>query len=496
MEVAERPNVLVLMADQLRADLLGVNGSPICRTPHLDRLAAQGVSFSRAYTPTPLCSPARAALFTGRYPHSNGITVNTRPPDSPTPCLHEGERMLFEHLAPAGYRCAYLGKWHLSMGDEGAEATRRGIVDFVSRPQAIRRHAKRLHLAPRDDVGLSRQRTMEGDHPPMSGPAPYPETYHPDAAVASETVELLRRYVADGRGSPERPFALVCSFFGPHFPIEVPQPYASMYDPQLVPRPESFDDSFEGKPQGQRTHHWLQLASHLSWPEWQRVIAHYWGYCTYIDTLMGRVLAAVDELGLAPSTLVHATADHGEMAGHHQMFDKGPYFYEDVMRVPAVWRWPDHIPPRPAPDEALVGHVDTVPTVLQLTGVPALPGSPPLQGDSLARHLTGAGRLDRDYVFGETTDADRALPAINLATVNPQVDARVVIGRRWKYVFRPDDLDELYDLADDPGELRNLAASPAHGAVAQQLQEALAQWMRATGDPFSEHHLSAHGGTR
>jgi arylsulfatase A-like enzyme len=107
----ERPNVLILLADQLRADVLGVNGSPTCRTPYLDALAAGGASFATAYTTTPLCSPARGALFTGRYPHSNGLTANTHYPETPTPRLGPGERTLFEHLAPAGYRAGYAGKW-------------------------------------------------------------------------------------------------------------------------------------------------------------------------------------------------------------------------------------------------------------------------------------------------------------------------------------------------------------------------------------------------
>ncbi|MGH2353472.1 MAG: sulfatase-like hydrolase/transferase, partial [Chloroflexota bacterium] len=229
--MSERPNVLILMADQFRADLVGANGSPICQTPQLDRLAADGVTFSRAYTPTPLCTPARAALFTGRYPHSNGLTANTQYAESPTPRLRQGEHLLFEHLAAAGYRCGYVGKWHLNLGDEAAVAPSRGVADFFSRAAAGRLHRERRNLPPRDDVGQARARTMQGPHPPMSGVAPYPEAYHPDAAVAAQTVALLGEYRAGGLGLPDRPFALVCSFSGPHFPIEVPEPYAGLYDP-------------------------------------------------------------------------------------------------------------------------------------------------------------------------------------------------------------------------------------------------------------------------
>jgi arylsulfatase A-like enzyme len=164
----------------------------------------------------------------------------------------------------------------------------------------------------------------------MSGVMPYPEPYHQDAAIAGQAAALLASYVAEGHGGPDRPFALVCSFHGPHFPIEVPEPYASLYDPAAVPRFASFDDTFEGKPQGQRTHPWLQLA----------------------PISLGAVAADRSLLGLrhlhrradgsrpghlggqrCRADLVLATADHGEMARHHRMFDKGPYFYERATRA-------------------------------------------------------------------------------------------------------------------------------------------------------------------
>lgn len=477
MPADQHPNILILMADQLRSDCLGANGAPICRTPHLDRLAQGGVSFRRAYCVTPLCTPARAALFTGRYPHSNGLWANTHYPHTPTPRLRAGERLLFEHLAAAGYHCAYTGKWHLSAGDEEAEARRRGVAEFFHGRRAAALHRERLGLPTRDDVGGARRRTMEGEHPPMCGAAPYPLEYHQDAGIAGQAAHLLRSYAAQGIGTAERPFALVCSFHGPHFPIEVPEPYASLYNPAAVPRPASFDDALEGKPQGQRTHPWLQLARHLSWPEWQRVIAHYWGFCTFIDALIGRVLDALDETGLAERTLVLATADHGEMAGHHRMFDKGPYFYEDVMRVPLVWRWPGQITAHAEAHGLLVSHVDVVPTALDLAGVPPVAGAPPFQGRSLAAVLGGsAAPRGEPAVFGETTPGD--LP-------NPQAHARMIADGRWKFVYRPGDVDELYDLQTDPEELRNLAREASAARQLARLRAALAAWMRQTDDPLA-----------
>jgi arylsulfatase A-like enzyme len=469
----ERPNVLILLADQFRADLVGANGSPICRTPTLDRLARDGVSYARGYTTYPLCTPARGALFTGRYPHSMGLTANVQYPETPTPRLPDSEKLLFEHLAAAGYRCGYVGKWHLNAGDEAAEARRRGVTDFFRGAEAAALHRERLGLPRREDVSGARQRTMAGPHPPMSGAAPYPEPYHQDAGIAGQAAALLRRYAADGLGTRGRPFALVCSFHGPHFPIEVPEPWASLYRAKDVPRFASFDDTFEGKPQGQRTHPWLQLGAHLSWPEWQRVIAHYLGFVTYIDAHMGRVLDALEDVGLSNRTVVVATADHGEMAGRHRMFDKGPYLYEDVMRVPLVWRGPGTT--SRGRDERLASHVDVLPTLLELTGVAPIDGAPALQGRSLL------AAEEQDAIFAETHAGDK---------VNPQVDARMVLAGDCKYVFRPGDpsarsggeVDELYDLARDPEELRNVAADETYAGVREALRTRLRTWMRETED--------------
>jgi len=471
------PNVLVLLADQMRADVLGVNGSTTCRTPNMDELASAGANVAQAFTTTPLCSPARAALFTGRYPHSTGLIANTHYPDSPIPRLPGSERLLFEHLTAAGYRCGYVGKWHLNVGDEAAEAKRRGIADFFDHRAAEHLVHERLGLPQREDVGGA-QKTQEVP-PPLLRAAPYPEEYHHDFAIAEQAAAMLRDYRRKGLAEPNRPFMLVCSFYGPHFPLEVPEPYASLYDPDAVSKPPSFEDTFEGKPQGQRTHPLLQLAGHLSWPEWQRVIARYWAYVTFVDALIGRVLRALDELDLTDQTLVVVSSDHGEMAGHHRMFNKGPYFYEDVMRVPMVWRWPGTIRSLDQEQIGLMSLVDVLPTLLDLLNLHPMREAPPLQGISRAPNLLGNGSVGgAQEVFGETNVGDK---------VNPQTDARMIRTRRWKYIWRLEDTDELYDLVEDPNELRNLATAKEQRIVVEALREQLAVWMRETGDALQTH---------
>jgi choline-sulfatase len=162
------------------------------------------------------------------------------------------------------------------------------------------------------------------------------------------------------------------------------------------------------------------------------------------------------------------------MAAHHRMFDKDPYFYEDVVRVPFIWRWPGHVPAQDGPTSQLVSHVDVVPTLLELAGATPAPDAPPLQGQSLVPALR-EGAAARAAVFCETTIGD--LP-------NPQINARMILRGDWKYVYRLDDTDELYDLCRDSDEMANLASSPEHEPIRRDLAEALAAWMRVTADPL------------
>lgn len=252
----------------------------------------------------------------------------------------------------------------------------------------------------------------------------------------------------------------------------MPAPYDRLYDPASVPYPASFHDTFEGKPQGQRWHPWLQLAAHLSWPEWQRAIAHYWGYVTYVDSLVGSVLETLDNTGLRERTVVLFVADHGEMAGHHRQFDKGPYLYEDVMRIPCLWRWPGRFPAGSTVAGGFASLVDIAPTLCDLADVPAT-GPRPVQGRSLVRQLRGDAASLPLQVFAETNPGD---------LLNPQLPTRMIRRGGWKYVYRPGDRDELYDLVADPDELTNRVADAE--AVREDMRAALHLWMEDTGDPL------------
>ena len=454
------PNLLFVMTDQQRFDTLSVNGAPICRTPNLDRLASKGANFTRAFTNAPLCSPARGVMMTGRYPHSNGLTANTHYSETPTPGLKSGEVMISEILAEAGYRCGYIGKWHLSFD----QSVQRGFSEWDVTHRSYGAYLQQRGVDP-GIPGEASHRTLRVENAPLCGTSPLSEDDFRDVFIIRKATEVLKMY------HERRPFALWCSIPGPHFPLEIPEPYASLYDPASVPENPSFDDPIINKPKGQKTHSWLQLGAHLDWSAWQRVIAHYWGYVTLLDKHIGVLLDTLEELDMASDTLIVFLSDHGEMAGSHHMFDKGPFMYEDVMHIPMILSYPGVIPESRTVSDAFVSHLDIAPTILDYLGQP-IPEN--VQGKSLRPVIEGQTSADRDCVFAECSAGD--IP-------NRQENVRMIRTARWKYCYRPDDdMDELYDLDSDPYEMCNRIDDAGCLPVIRDLRSRFAEWMRSTRD--------------
>lgn len=476
-----RPNVLLFITDQQRWDTLGHTGRTPCRTPNLDRLAREGLAFDRCLTPSPLCSPARAALFTGRYPHATGVMNNLQLPlERPT---------LLEVLRDAGYETAYSGKWHLGRGRGGialgawtgerGDGYARWLAEHNYQDTWPYGQAEFAFHMPGTDEWISSPHTA-----PQQGLSEW--TYDDwIAARALEHLETRRR---------DRPFFHVCSFWGPHPIFVIPEPYYSLYDPAQIPEPANFADPMHGKPRSQTRSIWHQAArAHgTTWEPWRRPMAVYWGYVTWLDELTGRVLGRLEALGLAGDTIVIMTSDHGEQMGSHGIFQKG-CMYEESLRVPMLIRAPRLVPAGRRVG-ALVSLVDFAPTVMSLCGL-ADAGSALLEphGRDLSRWLTGAKPVPPDDC---NAGADPTAGAV-FSEYAPDGDfeqnaeMRCVIAPRHKYVWSRRDRDELYDTLADPGELHNLADDPAASDLRQALRLRLHQWMRATGDPLAD-EIPAH----
>ncbi len=473
-------NVLFLMTDQHHAAALGCAGNPVIQTPNLDRLAAGGMRFANAFCAVPYCSPTRLAIVTGRYPSSLGLGRNIgREIDHDDPLrLKEPCETYLHRLAALGYHCHQLGKWHVgdpaeltcfpeAVRDEEvprkrlAELNRAagtGRFDDAQRPGEAERagnvwmreavaeaHRRMLQekARPKQDVGIIGRSVLK------------PE-YSMESVLADYCIELLKRH-------RDKPFAITYSVSPPHAANIVPSPFYDLYDPAILPLPASWASPPKVWPGSFST----RMASMYGEAGFREYLRCYYAQVTMMDWCMGRILKALDELGLADRTLVVFTSDHGNMLGQHGLMEKAlPGFYDDLMRVPLLMRLPGKIPAGKT-GTMMASSVDLAPTILDYAGTPALSKG---QGRSLRPFIEGVADGERP-VFGERGD---------LAGVDV---GRMIRTRQWKLCLQPRGRKELYDLEKDPGETRNLAADPARAPVIEKLSAQLIEHMRGIGDP-------------
>lgn len=460
MARADRPNILMIVSDQERADVLGCYGGP-CATPSIDGLAAGGIRFDVCLAPTAICSPTRASFLTGLYPHGHGILNNTHEPDALRIVLAPGAVTWPPLLRDAGYRLGYVGKWHVGRG----------------RPEDFGFHDV---VAAKDVVAGANDEAIVEAEPDLDKPvyAHYPRGRLLIAGIDKRPVEetetrrdadaaigLIRRYAAS-----DRPFAIRLDFEGPHHPYMPPAAYAAMYDPADVAPWPNFDEDLATKPAAQKRLIAQRGVAGWTWADWAPVVARYFGFVSYIDFEIGRVLAAVEEAGLADSTVVVHTADHGDMTGSHGgQFNKGPLMYDEVTRVPLIVR-----DPRSRGGGVSLGPVGSpalMPTILELAGVAVPTG---LHVESLVPRLAdpAAGGVD-GAAFAEYHGDEWGLYSM-----------RMIRTRTAKYVYSPHGTDELYDLDADPHERVNRVDDPTLGALQAALRGRLRDWMLRTNDPL------------
>lgn len=475
--MSSRPNILLIISDQQRADTLGFRGKTPCRTPHIDRLAERGVSFDHALTPCPLCGPARTSIFTGLYPHQARGVVEPggQGPLDDALLDRSGTDMLLndyslreppvltDRLRAAGYHMAYAGKWHLgndTIGrwfDDAWGYRNQQYVDWCAE-----------HSLP-DGWPLNDPRTRTRRVPHMSIPVTMVNPIDPAHTNDAWITDIAIRQI-EGRPK-DRPFFAVCGFNGPHPPFKIPEPYYSMYDAQALPEPPSFGPT-DGEPHCNRSNFYRQLfLDHGNdWGLWRKSHAVYWGFCTLIDDQVGRLVACLEREGVLDSTLVVFCSDHGEMLGQHGLWHK-MQSYEEALRVPLVFSAPWISGPRrnTAPGSLL----DIPSTILSSAGL----GAPPNQeGIDLSPAFRGQSLPDR-VLFSEHRP---------LGAFHGGVDWRMVTDGRLKYTWNHGDLDELYDLSRDPHELCNLARAPVAADTLAGLRRRLRHWMELTRDPLIE----------
>ena len=453
------------MVDQWRYDAAGHQGNPIVRTPNLDRLAAEGVRLTRAFTTVPLCTPTRASLWTGLWPTHHGVLINTHW-RSPAPApqnarLPDGMPTLGTILRDAGYATAYFGKWHV--GPE-SDLPRCGF-DHAPPAGAFQRRLRERGVRREVREPIARDYIVK-DYL-FAGITNLDEDDFYEIWLCSQAEEWLRRQRAN---APRDPFACVISLPGPHPGYVVPERYARLYAPSEMPLwPNTHDDLAE-KPSPHRLYRdAITHSGSLSDDEWRKCIARYYAFCTLIDDQLGRMLALLEELGVGEDTLVLFVTDHGDLIGAHGLWDKGPFLYEEQIHIPCIARLPGTLPGGATCDSFVMLH-DLMPTLAEGLGQ-SLPR--PVDGRSVWGQLRGepppGDWPDDAYVqyHGE---------GIALYSI------RALRTARHKYVYYPFDRDELYDLEADPWELRNLAEEPEARPVLEELRVRLVRRMRAADD--------------
>lgn len=452
----ERPNVVVVVVDDLRWDDLGIEGHPFVETPAIDRMAREGVRFRNAFATTPLCSPSRASLLTGQYAHTHGIVDNTAR-DAASHALPT----LAIPLRQAGYRTGFFGKWHMGNDDSPRPGFSRWVamrgqgeaIDPMFNVDGTRVQATGYvtDLLTEQVLQFIRQ---SGDTPFfafLAHKALHPNVVQHDDGSSSAVPGQSEGFIPAPRHAgryadapvPRRPNA-------GRRPVRKPallQPLDGV--PPLGPGTATPDRDIRARLE-------MLLA---------------------VDESLGRIVAALEEAGALDRTLLVVTSDHGYFYGEHDLNEERRLAYEETIRIPLILRFPAVATPGSAPT-ALVQTIDLTPTVLELAGVA---DATPRQGRSLVPLLRGEDPPWRNSILIEYY-SDTVFPRIR------NMGYRAVRTKRAKYIHYLElpGMDELYDLEADPYELDNLLASARAAELLRELQAELTRLRRETGDEIRE----------
>jgi len=440
-----RPNIVVILTDDQRWDAMSCAGHPFVRTPNIDRIAAEGARFVNAFVTTSLCSPSRACFLTGAYAHTHGVRTNEA--NDFDPRLHHFPQLLRD----AGYETAFIGKWHM-------------------KPDASPRPGFDYWLSFRGQGTYNAPQLNENGR---------------DFQARGYMTDLLTEHAVNWLREPrKRPFCLYLSHKAVHGPFTPAPRHQGLYRDVQMEKPASFDDDFAGKPRwmrasmmrGARREEWLAnkdkpVPDAIPPGEWNprdQARLNYFRTLAAVDDGVGQVLATLERLGVLDSTIVVFAGDNGYFHGEHRRGDKR-LMYEESLRIPLLLRYPALARAGSAP-EAMILNIDLAPTILDIAGAP-VPGY--MQGRSFKPLLEGGAYRPRASFLYEYWQ-EAWLPGI------PTILG--VRSERWKYIAHPeiDDIDELYDLDNDPHEMRNLALDPLYAPQLEVMKRELERLKRET----------------
>jgi arylsulfatase A-like enzyme len=443
-----KPNLVYMFADQLRLSCCGYAGDAQAKTPNIDKLAGESVNFANAISGHPVCAPYRATLFTGKYTTSTGMVINEIRMNPDHHCL---AHVLHEN----GYDTAYIGKWHLWANQLGHHYEPRNSfippgenrLGFDGFWAAYNFHHEYYGMYYHKDT--PEKISMEG--------------YEPDGQT-DMAIEQLKRLSAE-----DKPFAMFLSIGTPHDPWDVsnvPAEYYELFKDAAFPLPTNYEP--ESDPYGDA---WATFkpGEREKLEDWKRV---YYAMTANADWNLGRLMAAVDELGLRDNTIFIFTSDHGEMFGAHGRKGKN-IFYEEAIRVPFLLRWPGHAPEGTKTDVCL-NTCDLMPTLLTLLGLP-VPGE--VEGVDLSPFALGKPGPEPEAALLQGTGAT--------ARWDDGHEWRALRDKQYTYaVYRVDRKELLFDHQADPYQMRNLADDPQYAQVMSRFRAMLADRLAEINDTF------------
>ena len=462
------PNILHIMTDQQQ--WATVAGRSQCRTPQLNRLAEGGMLFERSYTPSAVCCPARAMILSGAYHWHNGVYNQVHSPPSVHRDLNAGVVLYSQRLRDAGYRLGYVGKWHASWVRTPLDFGFHEVADLNGcDPALIQKLNNNPDRVERPHGGLkaTRERMMQwpGSEPfHLWGYREGAEEATPEYYRAECAIRMLKRFAKGGQ-----PWHLEAHFVEPHDPYMPLKQYLDRYDAGAIPVPKSFGDTFDGKPGLHRRE--SETWGAITDADYRNGRAHYFAYTEQVDAQIGRVLHALEETGQADNTIVVATTDHGDMVGAHRMWIKGWIPYEETYRIPLIVRWPGHIRPGSRTSRLVETH-DLAHTYVTAAGAKPMPYA---DGYALQPLFENPQRTDWPdqrlcaYYGGEFLYTQR-----------------IAVTDRFKYVFNGFDVDECYDLAEDPEEMRNLVTRGEQRRYVDDMRARLYEMMNRFDDPYGD----------
>ncbi|MCL2095557.1 MAG: sulfatase-like hydrolase/transferase [Oscillospiraceae bacterium] len=445
-------NLLFIMCDQQRYDCIGFAGIRPVKTPNIDRIAKNGVWFKNAYTPIPVCAPARQSLITGRRPEVFGALWNFH-------ITHLVRELSTEdyayprHLKQNGYNTAFCGKWNVS----ASLAPDKFGFDIYLGDGEINAAINKKY------PDIIYENGYFGD------PSPIPLEDSHTHILAKKANKIINNFAKQNK-----PWFINIDFSEPHLPCRPSSPFDAMYKPEEIEIWGSFGDEFKNKPYMHRQQVINWELEDRTWEEWSRTVALYYGCISQYDDAIGRILKNLEDTGQLENTIIVYTCDHGDLCGSHKMLDKHYVMYEDLTHVPFIISCKEIIKPGIF-DGYVHNCLDFAPTILDLLNIDKPEGI--FHGESLAGALTNGGEYHK---------RDCAVSSYNGQQFGLYSSRCIKTDDNYKYVWNLSDIDEFYDLNADPHELDNIIYDESKAGLISELRIKLYNELKKCGDPMIE----------